>query len=63
MRNHENELDQIGAEALPGGLQEFSATRGDVPTPSASPPSPPPAPLVGLVNLMRYWMDRTRSRR
>jgi len=63
MRNKDEDLDAIGAEALPGGLQELQGP-GNGP---AKPATPPPRtraapPLVGLLALVRAWMQRRNPR-
>jgi hypothetical protein len=62
MRKTDRTLDDIGAEALPGGLREINAiSRPGIagPAPSAAPP-PPRAPLVGLIDLLASWLGRAR---
>lgn len=63
MRNKDDEFDAIGAEALPGGLQEIQGP-GNGPAKPATPPPQTRAvpPLLGLLDLVRSWMQRRGPR-
>jgi len=64
MLNKDNELDAIGAEALPGGLQDMrEPDRGPVRSPTADASPRPSTPLVGLIDLVRSWMLGSGRRR
>lgn len=60
MRKTDRALDDIGAEALPGGLREINA----ISHPGLAEPAPsvPPqrTPVVGLIELVAAWLDRAR---
>ena len=59
MRKRDQGLDDIGAEALPGGLREINAiSRPGLPEPVPSAKPPPPTPLVGLITLVASWLGR-----
>ena len=63
MRNKDEDLEAIGAEALPGGLQEFQGPDNG----PAKPATPLPRtravpPLLGLLDLVRTWVQRRDPR-
>lgn len=64
MRLKESESASFGAEALPGGLREINAVRGDRPQAAGDADlAHAPAPLVGLIALVTHWLGRSRRRR
>jgi len=59
MRRRDEQLDHLGAEALPAGLREINAiTRpGDAGmTPARAPAAP--ATRAGLIDLLSRWISR-----
>jgi hypothetical protein len=59
MRKADRALDDLGAEALPGGLREINAiSRPGLPEPAPGAKPPPRAPLVGLIDLVASWLGR-----
>jgi hypothetical protein len=59
MRKAERSLEDIGAEALPGGLREINAiSRPGLPEPAPIAKAPPRTPLVGLIELLGSWLGR-----
>lgn len=64
MRLKDSESASFGAEALPGGLREINALRGERPQATGdAEPAHAPAPLVGLIALVTHWLGRGRRRR
>jgi hypothetical protein len=64
VRLKDNESASFGAEALPGGLREINAARGDRPQAAGDAgPAQAHAPLVGLIALVTHWLGRGRKRR
>ena len=62
MRKADRALEDLGAEALPGGLREINAISRPGFVGSAPRPQPPRrAPLVGLIELVTYWLGRARK--
>lgn len=59
MRKPDHALDDIGAEALPGGLREINEiSRPGFVERAPSPKPPPRTPLVGLIDLVSSWLGR-----
>ncbi|MDH4095086.1 MAG: hypothetical protein OEV81_09900 [Betaproteobacteria bacterium] len=59
MRKTDQSLEDIGAEALPGGLREINAISRPGYVESAPCAKPPRhAPLVGLIELVTSWLGR-----
>lgn len=59
MRRTDRALEDIGAEALPGGLREINAvSRPGFVESAPTPKAPRSAPLVGLVELVTSWLAR-----
>jgi hypothetical protein len=59
MRSADRKLDDIGAEALPGGLREINAiSRPGLPEPVPGAKPPARTPLVGLIDLLAVWLGR-----
>jgi hypothetical protein len=64
MRESDRALEDIGGEALPGGLRDINAISRPGFVESA--PSPQPlrrTPLVGLVELVTSWLGRAGNGR
>jgi len=59
MRKTDRALDDIGAEALPGGLREINASsRPGLAEPAPRVQTPQRTPLVGLIDLVASWLGR-----
>lgn len=64
MRKSDRALEDIGGEALPGGLREINAISRPGFVESAPSPKPPRrTPLVGLVELVTSWLGRAGNGR
>jgi hypothetical protein len=64
MRQSDQDIASMGAEALPGGLGKINETRlGAPPAADLPPAAPPKTPVVGLIALVRNWLGQPGRRR
>jgi hypothetical protein len=63
MRQSDQDLASMGAEALPGGLSKINETRHGAPlVADPVPTAPPRTPVVGLIALVRQWLGQPGRR-
>jgi hypothetical protein len=59
MRQSDQDLASMGAEALPGGLGKINQARlGEPPAAESIPSTPKSTPLVGLIALVTHWLGQ-----
>ena len=64
MRQSDQDIASMGAEALPGGLGKINETRlGAPPAADPIPSAPPRTPVLGLIALVRNWLGQPGRRK